>query len=127
MTRELFDQSCSAAGIRPRIFLESDSPHTLIALAQEGHGIAVLSSSASIRLQMDGAVPLTVARRPIRRMVSVVWHPDRHRPPGFARLLDLLSEHAAQWGNPTDECSSRPIPQSRGSIDRRSGQRQRHR
>lgn len=96
MTRELFDRSCTAAGIRPRIFLESSSPYTLIALAREGHGTAILSSSASSGLTEDRVVPLTLEGRPIRQMVSAVWNPKRHQPPGFSYLLELLAHQAAE-------------------------------
>jgi DNA-binding transcriptional LysR family regulator len=94
MTRQLFDEVCAAAGLRPRIFLESTSPHTLIALAQNGHGIPVLSSSASVRPQMDRAVQLVFNGRPIGRMVSAIWNPKRHQPAGFNDLIEILKDFA---------------------------------
>lgn len=101
MTRDLFDRSCLRKRLRPRILLESDSPHALIALAQAGHGLAVLSSSAAIRPDMDRAIPLTLGGRAITQMVSVVWNPNRHRPPALPFLLETLKEHAAGWGVPS--------------------------
>ena len=94
MTRQIFDEACMSAGLRPRIFLESASPHTLIALARKGHGIPVLSSSASVRPQMDRALQLVFNDRPIGRMVSAVWNPKRHQPAGFADLIQILKDCA---------------------------------
>jgi DNA-binding transcriptional LysR family regulator len=94
MTRQIFDEACAAAGVRPRFFLESASPHTLVALAQKGHGVAVLSSSASVRPQMDRAVRLVLNDRPIGRMVSAIWNPKRHQPAGFTDLIEILKDCA---------------------------------
>jgi DNA-binding transcriptional LysR family regulator len=95
MTRQLFDEACTAGGVRPRIFLESASPHTLVALAQKGHGVAVLSSSASVRPQMDKAIQVVFNDRPIGRMVSAIWNPKRHQPAGFSDLIDIMKYCAA--------------------------------
>jgi DNA-binding transcriptional LysR family regulator len=43
-SRECFDAACSLAHIRPRALLESAAPHTLIALAATGYGIAIVPS-----------------------------------------------------------------------------------
>lgn len=96
MTRELLDRSCAAAGIRPRIFLESDSPHTLIALAEEGHGIAVLSTSASSGLKGERGVPLMLDDKLIHQTVSAIWNPKRYQPAGFSYLLQVLSQEATK-------------------------------
>src|SRR5262249_14813935 len=44
-SREWFDAACRVLHARPKILLESAAPHTLIALAREGHGIAVIPST----------------------------------------------------------------------------------
>ncbi len=99
MTRDLFERACSLARFRPRIMLESDNPHTLVRLAQDGHGVAVLSSTAAIEPIIKKAVPLTHLGRPITQKVSAVWNPERHEPPAFAPFLQLIREHAARVHN----------------------------
>src|SRR5262249_36606384 len=42
--RELFDATCCLAGITPNILFESASPYALLALAEAGHGMAILPS-----------------------------------------------------------------------------------
>src|SRR5262249_11764829 len=47
-SRECFDAACNVAHIRPRVLLESAAPHTLIALAATGYGIAIVPSTAQV-------------------------------------------------------------------------------
>src|SRR3954469_17994356 len=42
--RATFDAACRLAGITPQVFFESRSPHTLLALAEAGHGVAIVPS-----------------------------------------------------------------------------------
>ena len=44
--RRAFDAACRLAGLKPNILLESRSPHTLLALAEAGHGVAIIPSHA---------------------------------------------------------------------------------
>ena len=44
-TRQLFDAACRITHIRPRGVMESNEVHSLIALAEAGHGIAVVPST----------------------------------------------------------------------------------
>lgn len=94
MTRDLFERSCQRVGIHPRVVLESDSPHTLVALVDAGHGLAVLSSSAAISTRAGQSVPLTLDGAPIRRPVSAIWNPSRHRPAALPFLVQALKQHA---------------------------------
>jgi DNA-binding transcriptional LysR family regulator len=61
VSREVFDAACRLAGMRPRIVLESTSPHTLFSMAGGGNGIAVVPSSA--RLDNDALVMRPIALR----------------------------------------------------------------
>ncbi|MEN5084418.1 LysR family transcriptional regulator [Bosea sp. TWI1241] len=94
MTRDLVDESFRTAGIRPRIVLESDSPHALVAMVSAGHGIAMLSSAAARGIHAFQPVPLTLAGAPIRRQVSAVWNPLRHRPAALPMLVEVLQATA---------------------------------
>ena len=42
--RRLFSAACRVAGVEPNVMLESRAPHTLLALAEAGQGIAVIPS-----------------------------------------------------------------------------------
>lgn len=94
LTRQLFDYACAGAGIRPRVMLESDSTHTLISLARDGHGIAVVSSSAREVHHLDNSAALVSSGQTISDMVFALWHPNRYRPASLPAFVDLLKFHA---------------------------------
>jgi LysR family cyn operon transcriptional activator len=94
MTRDMFDQSCRKAGIRPRIVLESDSPHALVAMVEAGHGIAILSSSAAKGIRSNQPVPVSLKGKPIHRPVSAIWNLERHRPASLPAFVTCLQDSA---------------------------------
>jgi DNA-binding transcriptional LysR family regulator len=76
--------------VRPRIVLESDSPHALVAMVEAGHGIAMLSSSAARGVRSSPPKRVTLAGQPVRREVSAIWNPTRHHPAALPVLVDCL-------------------------------------
>ncbi len=94
LTRHMFENACAEASLRPRILLESDSTHTVISLAQDGHGVAILSSSAQNTRYLDKAISLTSGHREIMQPVSALWNPNRYRPASLMALVELLEKHA---------------------------------
>lgn len=92
-SRGWFDAACHNAEVSPSILLESGAPATLIALAKNGEGIAILPSNVSIPRQGVKAVAVTYHGKPIGRWMLVAW--DRRRFfPAFARyFVDELVAH----------------------------------
>jgi DNA-binding transcriptional LysR family regulator len=91
--RRTFDAACRLAGLKPRIRLESRTPHTLLALAEAGHGVAVIPSqfhTARYRLRI---VSLTFRGRPLREPLALLW--DKRRPlPRYAEAFrDMLAAY----------------------------------
>src|SRR5262249_50772980 len=75
-SREWFDSACNIAHVRPRVLLESAAPHTLIALAEVGYGIAVVPSTVVVSSGVR-AVPLVQRGVPIGRWFGIAWAPQR--------------------------------------------------
>jgi DNA-binding transcriptional LysR family regulator len=79
VARGWFEAACNASGIRPRIVVESSAPTTLLALAEVGHGVAIIPSNITpppaVRCMM-----LTHQAVPIGRWSSVVWNQHRFVP-----------------------------------------------
>src|SRR5215510_13669263 len=75
-SREWFESACNVAHIRPRVLLESAAPHTLIALANVGYGIAVVPSTVVLSAGVR-AVPLVQRGTPIGKWFSIAWDPQR--------------------------------------------------
>jgi len=97
MTRSLFDRACLQAGIRVRSVLESASTQTLFALANAGHGVAVVSSTAISHTRADKLVGLTLDGRPLGQMISAVWSRSRYKSSvlnPFLRELTAYIDHA---------------------------------
>jgi DNA-binding transcriptional LysR family regulator len=76
--RRAFDAACRVAGVKPQIRFESHSPHTLLAMAEAGHGIAVIPSALRTDRYALSIVAITYRGRVLREPLTVMW--DRRRP-----------------------------------------------
>ena len=94
LTRHLFDQACAAHQMRPRIFLESDSTHTLAALARGGHGVAIISTSARDTNEIQHGKMIVSPHCHTRADVSAIWNPNRYRPACLPAFIEVLQNHA---------------------------------
>lgn len=81
--RRAFDAASRLAGLKPTIRFESRNPHTLLALAEAGHGVAIVPSQLQChryRLRIAG---LTYRTRALQEPLTISW--DKRRPlPRFA-------------------------------------------
>lgn len=89
-SREWLDTACSAAHIRPRVLLESGAPHTIIALAETGYGIAIIPSTVTVPRGNVWAAPLTQRRTPIGRWLTVAWDAHRFLAPYAERFVEEI-------------------------------------
>jgi DNA-binding transcriptional LysR family regulator len=81
--RRAFDAAGRMAGLKPTIRFESRSPHTLLALAEAGHGVAIVPSQLQCHRYGLKIVGLTYRGRPLREPLTISW--DKRRPlPRFA-------------------------------------------
>jgi DNA-binding transcriptional LysR family regulator len=93
VVRKTFDAICSLARIEPTILLESRAPSNLLALAEAGHGVAVIPSVVLPHRYRVRIGRITYQHRPLQEPLSVVW--DRRRMlPRYAReFCELLAAH----------------------------------
>ncbi len=91
--RRAFDAAARLAGITPKIRFESRSPHTLLALAEAGHGIAVFPSALRAHRYDLRILRLTYRGKLLREPLTILW--DKRRPlPRYAEAFcDMLTEH----------------------------------
>jgi DNA-binding transcriptional LysR family regulator len=96
LVRSIFDAGCRLAGIEAQIGLESRAPHTLLALAETGYGVAVISSVLPTHRYALNTFRVTHEGRPLRMPMAILW--DRRRsPPAFVRLFcDAFDHHARE-------------------------------
>ena len=91
--RRYLDAACRLAGIQPTIAYESRTPHTLLAMAESGHGVAIIPSVLRTdRYQLQVAA-LTYRGDPLRERAAIYW--DRRRPlPRYAvAFCDMFSAY----------------------------------
>jgi LysR family nitrogen assimilation transcriptional regulator len=94
--RSAFDAASRMAGLRPTIMFESRNPHTLLALAEAGHGVAIVPSQLQCHRYQLRILGLTYRGRALREPLTISW--DKRRPlPRFAAdycrmLADYMRE-----------------------------------
>jgi LysR family transcriptional regulator, nitrogen assimilation regulatory protein len=82
--RRLFDAACRVAHVEPNILLESRAPHTLLALAEAGQGLAIIPSVLRIDRHRLKIARVTHRRKPLRDRFVIQW--DKRRPmPSYAQ------------------------------------------
>lgn len=91
--RRAFDAASRMAGLVPKIMFESRSPHTLLALAEAGHGVAIVPSQLQCWRYGLRIVGLTHGRRVLQEPLTISW--DKRRPlPRFATdYCAMLAAH----------------------------------
>jgi DNA-binding transcriptional LysR family regulator len=94
--RRLFDAACRVADVAPKVVLESRSLQTLLALAEDGHGVAVIPSLLKTDRYDLRIVRVTHLRRPVQERYAIQWDRRRPVPPYashfFAALRDYMRE-----------------------------------
>lgn len=93
-SREWFDTACQVAHLRPRVLLESGAPHTLVALAQAGYGVAILPSNVRIPQGRLSVVPLVQRGAPIGRWLTIAWDPRRFLTPYAEQFVEEVVDYA---------------------------------
>jgi len=108
--RSTFDAACRLAGIEPHIFIESRTPHALLALAEAGHGVAVVPSVLPTHRYRLQIARITFRRRPLRGLLAVLWDRRRALPQyakDFCDFLDLYMREVFPISRPSGQTISR--------------------
>jgi DNA-binding transcriptional LysR family regulator len=114
---EWFHAACQVAHIKPRILVESAAPHTVVALARTGHGIAVVPSPVRIPSEGVRTVPLVHRGLSIGRWAVVAWDPQRFMPTYAKQFVDELVA-VVQRAYPGRELTRRapPLPRPKERV-----------
>jgi DNA-binding transcriptional LysR family regulator len=84
--RRLFNAACRVAGVAPNTLLESRAPHTLLALAEAGQGVAIIPSVLRTDRYRLKIAWVTHRRKPLRDGYVIQW--DKRRPlPSYAQYF----------------------------------------
>jgi DNA-binding transcriptional LysR family regulator len=104
--RRLFNAACRVADITPNILLESRAPHTLLALAEAGQGVAIIPSVLRTNRYRLGIVRVTHRRKSLRDRYVIQW--DKRRPlpsyvQTFCEALAAYMRHVLPITRPTSQ------------------------
>src|SRR5262245_49628969 len=93
LVRKTFDAACRLAKLAPNILIESRAPSNLLALAEAGHGVAVIPS-----VVLTHRYELRVARvvhdgKPLQEPLSIVWDKRRTMPRYIRDFSQMLAAH----------------------------------
>lgn len=118
--RAAFDAACRVAEFKPNIQFESRTPHTLLALAEAGHGIAIVPSVLPTHRYDLQVSRVTYRQRPLREGYAIVCDKRWSLPPpadDFCRSLVTYVREVFPI--------SRPSRSPTAAVDRRGHLRKR--
>lgn len=92
--RRAFDAACRMAGVQGDIRFESRSPHTLMALAEAGHGVAVIPSALRADRYALRIQAITYRGQRLREPLTILWDQRRALPAYAAAFCDFWAGHA---------------------------------
>jgi DNA-binding transcriptional LysR family regulator len=91
--RRTFDAACRLARIDMNVKFESRTPHTLMAMAEDGHGVAIIPSAVRAKGYKLRIASVTFQDKALREPLALFW--DRHRTlPRYAKAFcEMLAEY----------------------------------
>lgn len=116
--RRAFDAASRMAGLKPTIRFESRNPHTLLALAEAGHGVAIVPSQLQCRRYAVRVVGLTHRRRVLQEPLTISWDKRRSLPrfaTDYCAMLAAYMRRTFPITRPT-----KPVVESKRAARRRT-------
>jgi DNA-binding transcriptional LysR family regulator len=94
--RRHFDAACRVAGFTPNYVLECRSPHALLAMAEAGHGVAIIPSALRVHRYTVRRMRVVYRGKPLDEPLAMLW--DKRRPlPAYAKVFcEMVAEHVQQ-------------------------------
>lgn len=103
--RAAFDAACRISEFKPNIAFESRTPHTLLAFAEAGHGIAIVPSVMPTHRYDLQIIRLAYRRKPLREGYAIAWDKRRSLPPpadDFCRSLQAYVREVFPISRPSE-------------------------
>ena len=108
-SRDWFETACRVAHMRPRVLLESSAPHTVIALARDNYGVAIIPSTVRVPGGRVRAIPIVQRNKPLGRWLRIAWDPQRFLAPYAKKFIEELAAECER-GFPGNEFVSEALP-----------------
>ena len=104
--RAIFDAACRMARFTPNVRFEGSTPHTLAALAEAGHGVAIVPGTLRYVSKRVQSLPLHFKGEPVVLPLAIHWDDRRPLSRNAQDFPALFSAHVradlglAKAGNP---------------------------
>jgi LysR family nitrogen assimilation transcriptional regulator len=108
--RRTFDAACRLAGVEMKVKFESRTPHTLLAMAEDGHGVAIVPSAVRAKGYALKIAGVTFQDNPLREPLAIFWDKQRTLPPyalAFCTMLTGYMRDAFPVTRPTEPARGR--------------------
>ena len=94
--RRHFDAACRVAGFTPNYILECRAPHALLAMAEAGHGVAIIPSALRVHRYTLRRMRVMYRGTPIDEPLAMLW--DKRRPlPAYAKVFcEMVAKHVQE-------------------------------
>ncbi len=91
--RTIFDAACRLARIAPNVRFEGSAPHTLAALAETGHGVAIVPGTLKFNSRRVRISRLQFNGEPVVLSMAVHWQEQRPLPHHAREFPTLFATH----------------------------------
>jgi DNA-binding transcriptional LysR family regulator len=92
--RRSFDAACRLAGFTPNNVLECRAPHALLAMAEAGHGVAIIPSALRVHRYVLRLRRVVYAGKPLNEPLTILYDKRRPLPPYGKVFCEMLAQHA---------------------------------
>jgi|SRR5579871_2207961 len=94
--RRSFDAACRLARLKPNVLFESRVPHTLLALAEAAHGVAIIPSALQTHRYKLRIVGVTYRGRQLREPLTIMWDKRRPLPPFATVFCEMWADYVRE-------------------------------
>ncbi len=94
--RLTFDAACRLAGIEVNIAFESRTPHTLLTMAERGHGVAIVPSALRLDRYALRITQITYKGKALREPLAIFWDKRRPLPAYASAFCEMLVDYARE-------------------------------
>ena len=118
--RRTFDAACRLARLEPNVRFESRAPYTLLAMAEAGHGVAVVTSAVRTQPYALQIVRVTYRGKPLREPLTVFWDKRRSLPRYASAFCQMLAEYMREVFPITSPSERKPRARTSPASERRA-------
>jgi DNA-binding transcriptional LysR family regulator len=96
VSRRTFDATCRLAGVEADVTFESRTPHTLLAMAEKGHGVAIIPSAVQVARYQLRIARVSYRGKPLREPLALFWDKRRPLPPYATAFCAMLAQRVRE-------------------------------